>query len=314
MAIHFANGGAPDYFGISFNSTSSLLNGIKTELETAGWVTDTDDIIANAKLVMKGTTTNGHDCFVNFEDTVNTTNAAEHWLLISGSHTTAQAIVSEQIRLPWDFGQTNYFYISADVDAGCIALLPYDLTKTTSAHFGFLDRFDETNQYAWSVGTLLNEPQDKYVAKGAITGENWKHLKDYFLNWGASTTSNVWTSGSYQNSAELLQDVYTTIIKPYSTYTSSTGDYNAGYYAYLGNITNSGKAILYRVGYKEGFASTTAYGDAGEVPPKLGMQGLIKLAYGGLGFFAPGGQLVDPTTGNRYLSGGGRGWQGFRIN
>lgn len=281
---HFANGGAPDYFGISFNSTSSLLNGIKTELETAGWVTDADEITANARLVMKGTTITNHNCFVMFEDVVNPTNAAEHYLAISGSHTTARSIVSPKVNLVWDFGQTNYFYLSADVDAGCIAILPYDLTKTSSAHFGFLDRFDDTNQYAWSVGTLLNEPQDKYVAKGAITGENWKHLKDYFNNWGTSTTSNVWTSSTYSNSAELFQDAYTTIIRPYFGNYNDTSNRNAGYQSYLGNVTNSGKAILYRVGYKEGLALVSAYGNTGEVPPKLGMQGLIKFAYGGLGF------------------------------
>ena len=311
--VHFANGGAPDYLGLSFNSSSGLLNGIKTELETAGWVTDTDDITANARLVMKGTTANGHTCFVNFEDVVNPQNASEHLLQISGSHTTAQAIVSPPVELPWDFGQTNYFYLTADADAGCIALLPYDLTKTSSAHFAFLERFDDTNQYGWAIGLLLNEPQDKYLAKGAITGEDWKHLKDYYFNWGTSTTSNIWSSRGYQNGAELFQDIYSTIVRPYDGEYLDTSTYNAGYQAYLGNITNSNKAILYRVGYKEGFSSTNQYGKTGQVPPRLDMQGLIKFVYGGLGFFAPGGQLVDPVTSNRYLSGGGRGWQGFRI-
>ncbi len=328
MAIHFANGGAPDYFGISFNSTSSLLNGIKTELETAGWIADTDEITANARLVMKGTTTNGHDCFVNFEDTVNTSNASEHFLEISGSHTTAQAIVSDQIQLVWDFGQTNYFYLSADVDAGCVAILPYDLTKTTSAHFGFFDRFDDTNQYAWSIGLLHNEPEDKYIAKGAITGEDWKHILNYFYNWNQyrHTSKGInapWDIDNCQSSAELFQDIYTTLVKPYYDYFEGSSR-NASYQAHLGNITHSNRAILYRVGYKEGLAAPLGgsgnnylqyqYGDDGEVPPKLDMQGLIKLVYGGLGFFAPGAQIVDPNSGNRYLSGGGRGWQGFRIN
>ena len=313
MTLHFENGGAPDYFGVSFNSASGLLTGLKGGLETAGWVTIVDEIATNSRLVMQGTTANGHNCVVEFTDVVNPLNASEHLLEILGAHTSALSIVSPKISLVWDFGQTNYFYLTADVDCGCIALLPYDLTKTSSAHFGVFERFDDTNQYSWGIGLLHNEPQDKYMAKGAITGENWKHLKDYYANWGTNASANVWNSRNYQNGAELFQDIYTTIVRPYDGEYLDSSSSNAGYQAYLGNVTNSNKAILYRVGYKEGLSATTQYGTTGQVPPRLDIQGLIRFVYGGLGFFAPGGQLVDSATGNRYLSGGGRGWQGFRI-
>lgn len=311
MATHYLNGGSPDYTGFEFNSEIALLTAIKTNLESAGWTTALDDISGNQSLKMQGTD-NGDNCWVLFETNNDPSETFGKILTIKGDLLGDGATLSPGISLQFIDTASNLLWLTADAGSGCLAVRSYT-GAITSAHYGFLDRPDPAlDPTAWMVGHLFYKQDTAYFADlFGYLGNSWK--SPYSLANNADQP--MFTAGTF--------DRYTVA----SSQPSGGGNswnlaqgHNPAYSAFNGQVNGiDDKPILGDFYYIQGQNGSSPYDDGNDgynsnfnTPPKLYFRGSVKFAVIGLASIS-GGVHVTLANSQRYISGGGRGWQGFRI-
>jgi hypothetical protein len=303
----YANGGAPNRLGINFTSTTALLTEIETQLTLAGWTTTLNQITANRKLIMNGTTSNGHNCWFRFivADRAGIPDGKE--LRISGDHTGTEVTVSPNLAFNFIETATNRLWITADSDSGCIAIESFEATMR-GAFFGFPERAELTDSWCWGLGFLNTAYNAKYVAKSAFNNTNWRHLSDDFI--AATDFDNAGQTAPFQG----VFDRRTVCLKPYNFYNNGGTTENAGRFAQNGSVNGlNNKPFIDTYFLIEGRGSTGNYNSPGNnAPPLLYCRGTIKHAVTGIASAPPRGQYI--TDDNKvYLSVGGVTWQGFRI-
>lgn len=306
----YFNGGSPNFLGQLFTSSSELLTLIRNNLLTENWVTHNNQISGGNFVIMRGQTTNNHNCWVRFSTSVVSAGVQERLTVqgdLDGNNTTLSA---SGVTLNYRPGANNYLYLSCDNDSGCLCIFPDPALTVRSCHFGFVDRIDITDQWAWYVGDFdVTGLNNKYAARSRHNLTNWRQISDDFSgSTGFSTLNSSTASPPLQG----IWDRYT--ISQFSAHSpifSGIGSTNAAYLAYNGRtnpITNL--PILDSYFYIEGRGSNTAYGSG--MTGGLHYRGDIKHAVTGVASYNGGVQLLT-IDGQRYLSGGTQGWQGFRI-
>jgi hypothetical protein len=314
MTLTFLNGSSPDYTGYQFTTATELIDAIDTTLTSAGWTE-----LAKTSGVSwfgQGTTVVGsHSCYVEFVISGST-------LTIRGWHESAKTTGSPDAihTLTFTSGSTNRLWITADEDSGCICIFNAS-GACFGYHFGFLQRIDTTDQWAWMIGGLHSTGYlQAYSAKAKHAATNWKQLSADYANYSVFGTSHSNPASAPLSTldfmARLTVDTATnsTIGGNHSVNTINT---NICYLVHYGKLNYDGNAICDPYCYFEGRNSTTAYGAAGSTT--LYFRGFVKHAYCGVASLVAAAQATNAiapdgtSLGYRILSVGGTQWQGMRI-
>ncbi|MDJ0689224.1 MAG: hypothetical protein QNJ41_12005 [Xenococcaceae cyanobacterium MO_188.B32] len=287
------------YQGIPFTTAIECLTALGNNLAVAGWAVVEDGIAAETPyLVMQGTTTNGHSCYIVFS-------VDDESLNIQGDLDGADTHLSPLLSLQIDEGETNRLWLTADGDSGAVCIRNR-YTYSGGAAFGFLARFDETDADAWMVSKLNNRLNDAYVAKSKHDGAIWKQIGADFAEADNFTSATL--NGGYQGILDFV-----TIPNPYISF-FNTNRKNAGYTAHLGQVNKQDdRPVITRRFYLEGRGASDNYNPENSLPARLYNRGYIKHVANGLGKL-PGGASYQDENGDRYLSVGGEGWQGLLID
>ncbi len=295
--INYYNTGSPLYDGISFNTYTELLTLIKVSLEASTWQTIVDDIAINKTLVMQGKTPNDHLCLIKFSVNSNSSN----YFVLQGI---LDDINSPALELEFTSNEPNKLWLTADQDSGVICIRN-KLLYSGAITFGFLERFDETDADAWAIAYLNNRLNHAYVARSKHDGTIWKQIGSDFAS--ADNFTSVSNNGGYQGIIDFIA-----VANPYISF-FNTNLRNVGYSAHFGQVAETDRPIITRRFYLEGRGSIDNYEPLGDNPAKLYNRGFVKHVANGFGKI-PQGKVEQDENGNRYLSVGGDGWQGMKIN
>lgn len=305
MPLTFLNGGEPDYTGATFLDGTTLLGLIRDTLVAAGWTLLVED--PGVTIYLQGNSLqNNHSCYVQFYTAVNTNVTNGRYLYMRGwqTYTAPNVFVTASpdtaLQVQYVEGGSNRLWITADEEAGCLCI--YDSTGVSrSYHFGFLQRVDPTDPWAWMLGYIYSQGYEyAYVAKSKVNGTNWRKLADDYYNY-----TNY--SDDYQVIPYSTYDLLSRG-KPYRSYTNSNA-VNAFRYAYQGRVNYNGQAVIDPYYYIEGRGSNSSWSST--ATPYF--RGLVKFTYCGLASFNAGDWCIEPDTGNRVMSTGPTNWQGMRI-
>ncbi len=295
--INYYNTGSPLYDGIPFTTYTELLTLIKVSLESSTWQTIIDDIAINKTLVMQGKTTNDHICTIKFFVDSNSSN----YFVIQGI---LDDINSPALDLEFTPNEPNKLWLTADQDSGVICIRN-KLLYSGAITFGFLERFDETDADAWAIAYLNNRLNHAYVARAKHDGVIWKKIGSDFAE--ADNFTSATNNGGYQGIIDFIA-----IPNPYISF-FNTNLRNAGYSAHFGQVATTDRPIITRRFYLEGRGDVDNYESLGDNPAKLYNRGFVKHVANGFGKI-PQGKIEQDENGNRYLSVGGDGWQGMKLN
>ena len=288
----YLNSGAPLFDGILFNNGEQLLIIVKDSLTQENWVVLTDDIGNSQTLLLQGTTSNDHNCFLKFSINGNT-------LRIQGDLQGDNTSLSSALELEFTPEEPNKIWLTCDRDSGAICIRS-KLLYSGAIAFGFLERFDDSDSDAWMISKLNNRLLDAYVAKSKHDGTIWKQIGADFAEADNFVSTNL--NGAYQGIFDFV-----TVPNPYISFLN-TNLRNAGYSAHLGQIDGATeKPIITRRFYLEGRGAIDNY------PGQLYNRGFVKHVNNGFGKI-PQGKIVEDTDGSRYLSTGPDGWQGLNIS
>lgn len=313
MTSYFINGGAPNYTGHLFTTTSGLLSVLQSTFTSAGWTVFSS---TSTSLVV----TCHADCFISFDRVVWTGGPTNGYsMTIRGLHSTNVYSPSDQINsLLYVEGSNNYLWGVIDEDSGCLCT-----TDSVGVHFGYLDRPNPaSDRWGWMVGNLSIDMRypNSYWAKSFFDSTNWKSVGASFTTTASATyTANIVQSGAFWG----VIDRYTTAVSVQNTSTTTTSNFlgntvntNAGYGAHNGQVNGvDSKPVVGEFYYVEG-RTPTSYGSAGSPNGSLSIplffRGNVKHAVVGLASLPNKAQVVD-TYGRRFISSGGIAVQGFRI-
>ena len=309
MTNVFLNQGSPNYGGVTFSDGTSLLSQIQTTLLSVGWATIA--YTAGSDLFMQGTTiTGGFNCFVDFAisgTSPNFTLTIRGWLesgKVNGSPASTHT-------LTFTYGNTNYLWLSADQESGGICI--YNSTGACQGiHFGFLQRVDVTDPWAWMVGFIrVYGEQYAYVAKSKFNGAVWKQLStDYYqfsIPYAAATAAQMPVT-----TWDLLGRICSSVAA------NATG--NSAYAilgADLGRVNYDASYVIDPYLYVEGRGvALTGYTPNSIYQPnnfQMYFRGPVKFCSCGVASAPAANQIIDSASGFRILSTGGNYWQGLRV-
>jgi hypothetical protein len=299
MTTIFVNGGAPDYIGEVFQTSGEILDKLETYLVSAGWTLVTK--VAASSLLMRGNSLNDHKCYVSFEVV---DSGGVKGLNIRGFHDVDLITGSPNSAYVMQYQENNVnrFWLAADEDSACLCIFGSHNTSSTGIHFGFLNRIDPTDPWAWMIGWIHGWGHVyAYVAKSKHDSTSWRRLGDVFYEgtspWSylsciPGTTFDALTRG-----------------KPYYEYDNNTS-YNPYYYPHRGRLNYNGLPLIDKYCYVEGRGNTSDYATTGV---RLSYRGYVKYAYCGVSYLGSCIKVNDPLTGNVILSVGDQDWQGMRI-
>lgn len=297
MPTIYLNGGSPNYTGAIFTNATELLALIKQTLEDAGWLTITYDPGVN--LFIKGTTLiNSHNCWVEFAIS-GTTLTIRGWLEEAKTNGSPNSIHIHSFVI----GANNRLWLTADEDSGCICIFSDSTGVSAGSHFGFLQRIDTSDQWAWMIGRIhaLGHLY-AYSAKSKHNLANWKLLSaDYYQCGLVADSRQVEPSSTYDF---VCHGQVGSI-----SMTDANSGQNAFVNAHLGRRNYNNQAVITPFSYLEGRGSMTAYGSG----LSLYFRGFVKHTFCGVASESAVAQVLDPVTNNRILSVGGSQWQGIRI-
>jgi hypothetical protein len=311
MTLITLNGGAPNYTGFEFNNTISLLNEIKSTLESAGWSTVTDEITASSSLLMRTAVNNTHYTWVKFTVTTNgSINNGKYLNIFGDLDGTNTTLSPNTLQLEFVESAPNYLWITTDEHGGCLCLRSFG-AASGGIHFGFLDRFDSSDEFAVMIGYLWTLFRNAYSAKLYYNSSlTWRQLAEDFYKGTTLDSSNTGAK-AYTHG----------IIDRFTTVASADACLNTAasvpqYYYFKGKqspIINL--PILSDYFHIEGKGNSNLYGntDGTEIPPDLFCRGIVKYAVTGLASLSTQAQAID-SAGNRYLSVGSQSWQGMQIH
>ncbi len=104
--------GSHPYQGILFTTAEELLTALKNNLLVAGWTLVNED---TTSLLVAGTTTNNHSCYILFSvDNI--------YLQIQGDWDGTNSNLSPILNLEFTPNSNNRFWLTADGDSGAICL------------------------------------------------------------------------------------------------------------------------------------------------------------------------------------------------
>ena len=327
MALTFINGGSPDYQGVLVPNGASILTEIRNGLEQAGWQIQISSIgIGNEltqNLVVSCTSSPDNiTVYYRFrivDDSANVANGLA--LSIQGSQNSGFTSVSKEYLLNFlNINSNSRLWLTADEESFVICLLSFS-SLSGSVFGGFLKRIEETDSGAYCIGYLLSDvtkkPGNQFMQIGvsAHNNINWMPMLDVyqFTNY----ESNGQLSSANAAPMQGIFDRYTVCTIPYTnfSYTSTTDvTKNISANAMNGQINGiTNQAIIGEYFFPEG-RQRGGYSVTGILSPQLYYRGPVRNAVVGMASYPAGIQLIDNQSGNRYLSGGSVGWQGFRIN
>lgn len=301
--VHYGNGTVDAngyYSGIAVADETVLLTQLRDNLVTGGWTVVTDDI-ANLALQMKGTD-DGDDCYVNFN--INVETGVGRDLLITGDLDGQGTDVPEEpVKIPLIVDGNSKLYVTTDASSACISVFN-PAGETKASHFGFLNRRDTNNAFAWMIGYLDVWLSESFIAKSTIDGIIWAEMQKYYT----ATESKTNPSGVYQ----FVWDSLTTGVTATSRTSSNSSSF--GYKPWLGAIDPVlGQPILGLYGYLEGRIPSNTYPVDASNATALHFPGEVKFARTGLASLSPGVQCKEGTK--TFLSAGSVGqFQGFQIS
>lgn len=281
--------------GDPFSNGVELLTILRDRLLVFEWQITEDSIDLGGGITALGATDNNHFCWIKIEiiDLV----GKKHLSLQGDLDGTGD--LSPRLLLLFDEGKINKVWIVGDRDSGGIAIKNY-FTYSGAIAYGFLERFNPEDPFAWMVSYANNKLGDAYVAKSHL-GTQWHKIADSYYNADvlAATSSN----GSHQG----IWDLTTAI--PWGSFTTLS-IINAGYYAQGGspNGTNNLSCITRRW-YVEGDEQPEQYSGA----DSFKCRGFVKHFYNGFGSDY-GGAIWSDGSNNVYLVVGSSGWQGMRLS
>ena len=315
MALIFKSGSSPNYSGEIFETAESLLENIRDWLQSAGWSIRDDFISGSELLVMEGFSDNSDSCFIRFTISDRTGILNGKQLNIQGDLDGSNSTLSESLIFEFIEDASNIIYLTADIGSFCILVESYELILN-SGHCGFLDQPDASlDTFGWMVGRIDWRVNNAYWAKSFRNGTNWRRVGDDY--WYADNMSDQRNQVSYGG----LWDRYcVSLTETTNEYSANNGGYhkdysrNTGYYGNKGAISPiTNLPLLGEYYYLEG-RGYNKYGDdfAENEPPPLAFRGIVRHATIGIASLPAKMQVTD-KSGNRYISTGGFGNQGFRI-
>lgn len=321
MTLIFRNGGS-NYVGETFDTETVLLQNLRDWLQLAGW-TIRDDFINESKLlVMQGNAIDNNDtCFIEFRS-VNEEGVLNGKILqIKGDIDGSGSILSDPINFKFINNSTNIIYLTADDDSLALFIESND-GSFNNGHFGFLDRLDpNSDTFGWMVGRIDWRVNNSFWAKSYHNGTDWRKVGDDY--WYSDTITSY--AGRATTPYQGLIDRYTTHFKfIYDNYRNwdddrsfhNSDNKNIGYYFYNGALNPvNNLPVIGEMFYLEGLGSQSNYGSNAQgdyLPPQLYYRGTVKHCVIGLASTVVKTQVID-KEGNRYLSVGGKGYQGMRI-
>jgi hypothetical protein len=323
MPIIYVNGSAPNYLGATFNTSAELLTLIRNNLVSAGWTAVVDNIPGNT-ITMRGVTeVNAHQCWMVFTTSVVSGNLSRLTIRGDLDGTGVTLSPNAQSVCDYDTSLTNYLYLAADRDAGCICVVSGNASQPLRGqHFGFVNRVNNADDTACYIGPLNPFTLGQtYVMRSGINNTVWRQLSADWLNVIASTahamTSAIWIMNS--GSCDFVNASINTAHGGGISFNNANNDYPM-YMLGNGQVNaETGTPLLAPYYYVEGRGATNTYGNTSggskagiALPPPLFFRGTVKFAYRGLASLLEGEQVIA-SDGSRYLSTGSIGWQGFRI-
>jgi hypothetical protein len=297
----YLNGSPPNYLGVSFTTTTDLLNLIKNTLEGEGWVTVDDQIVASDYFLIRGQTSNGHNCWVKFTMYISSGN--KRGIRIQGDlDGTGTNVSSTTTYNPVYYeGATNYLYLTCDNDSGCILIIPSQADAILANHFGFLNRIDTSRSSDWMVGTLSTVLERSYIAR---------HPRSSAVIWQDVGYDFLKSTGAVTGEGNALVHTPCTT---FDRYTVGTVPYG-GYYSYSSsgrnNAYNADDGALNRLNSLPVLGEYYyVFGYYASLRTSLWFLGTVKHAVVGLRSVTAGTQVVTADN-KRYIAGDE---QGFRI-
>lgn len=287
MPLTFLNGGAPNYSGQTFTTANDLINHIETTLVSAGWVSITK--VVGTSVLLKGTSqTNNHNCWVEFIYADTSYLHVRGWLEQAKTNGSPQSTtLGTGIFCRVSIGFENRLWITANSDAGCICIIP-NSAPAQGVHFGFLDRIDTSDQWAWMVGNIGN-----VVTSGSIP--NAYSAKDKY-----SLSNNI--SSNWRSIA-----IDMPMTRQWGTYDATWADTNTGRRNY------DGACLIRPYFWLEGRVTSPSEASVSTAPNSPYFRGNVQYAYTGMASTSAGTFGTDPISGFRFMSVGDSSWQGMRI-
>ena len=274
--------------GIVFSLADNLKSEIKTTLLNAQW-----EIVAEnaTRLLFKGK----HDrtenyCYLRIE-------LDSEQFIVNGDVVGDESNLSPTLFLSFTESALNRLWISAN--KGAIALCIFNAGD--NSYKGIWLGFLRSDNPRWGLGYLKCDINSNYLLKDNA----WR-----IQSAGFSTNLD-----SFSSFPTATFDRLTTAATPVQYYDRADPN-NSAYKAYNGQVNGAtNKPQLDFYGIIEGKSSAISYGlSEGEGnAPKLNYLGTVYFAATGLASL-PAGEIVTTTTGAKYMSVGGNGWQGMRIN
>jgi len=295
---YFYNGGDNLLSGIEFTNGEELLIKFSQSLALANWEILIDEIIASGSVLLKGTD-NAHDCYILASYNSN-------YFYLQGDLDGTLLNLSPTLELEFNIAAPNHFWLACNQGAGAIAIKRKH-NYSGGVSFGFLERFDKSDPFAWMMAKINNKLTDAYVAKAKHNDTIWHCLGDWFAN--ADNIISSEQNGAYQGILDLQ-----TVTHPYLSYVN-TNLRNAGYRAELGQLSTEDLLIFSKRFYLEGRGAEDNYLTEDETPPQLYNRGFVQFVRNGAGKVAGGRKELD-EQGNIWLSTGDNinGWQAIQIS
>jgi hypothetical protein len=322
MTAIFVNGGGPTYPGAAFSSGTDLLTQLRDNLVTAGWTTVSDTI--PTLLVMRGlafdASPNNHNCWLRFSI------PSAGTMRIVGDGLGNGTSLSANYDFSYEDAAGNWFHLTADQDAFCLAVKKSDSTWS-NCHAGFVERVEATDRFAWMVGRLDQYYSSAQWARGFKSSSAWQNaIFDYRCQaTGAASrylATGLTTAGDTEAVVVAANGRYN--IVPYQTifdrfcvgleasYQSTTSAWTTVDVGGIGGTDFARKPYNPSLGRLNSLNSKPFLGTYYYIEDYDCFRGFIRFAAVGLSSLSAGAMTVDPS-GKRWLSVGPAGIQGFRI-
>jgi hypothetical protein len=316
LPVVFRSGNSPDYLGQNFNTEGDVLSEIKNTLTSAGWTATIDNIAGN-DLQMRGSYIRDDNvtidyCYFNFSTSVDNSRTNGRFLNIQGDLDGTKSIVSPILNMGFIHTADNRSWITANSQAAAITLRSFDTTQNGSGNGGFIGvhlgfvgerRLKDDDSTAIYMGYINSSYTSAYVAKDFSTNNNWYEQYRYYTSSAASFQFMP---------LQTVMDRWTTLAKPRDGLLNGA-NYNAAYaanYGALNRLTSNAELDFFC--YIEGTVGINYPSSSSDLPPQLGLRGIIQFVAVGAGSSLPGEQITT-NTGAVFLSTGGPQWQAQRI-
>lgn len=336
MVLKFYSG--TNYTGQILTTMTEFLEFIRDSLIEAGWVIELDDIDPNFSLKIKGFDEEQNspkdECFFHFYKNTNDKPAFKGYL---GNDADEESI--EREFSAWTEGENNRIWLTADSGAGAFVLFNggnslselftdytvCDYSQVSSIFFGFYDRTDMNDEYAWGWGVpYYRVLEEQYVAKAHYNNNNlttpWLRQEDIVKSNSLSSREWLTYYDLFNSNGQCIQiqGIFDRFSFPHNP--SDNYDYNnfsrnpsrQGYYGAKNAVDN--KCYLdkfFILELNNDFSGASEEKNTAYKRPCF-YRGDIKFIATGMANLLALEQITD-TDGKRWMSCHNWGYQGMRI-